>query len=127
MTIFVHKYCDLNLSAVKCSKSLLKTFLSHCCLFSSVTKSSLKCCYCSSSASSVKIVDASSKYKELMGVNFSTSVFSLCELYASLFTVKTKVENVHISIDNLTTHLTSELKDLHTTIETDFVCFHFLV
>ena len=124
MTILVHRYCGLNLAAVK---HLLKTFLSHCCLFSPITESPSKCCHCSFSAFSVEIVDASPECEELISVNFSASVFSLYELCASLSTVETEVGNVHISIDNLITHVASELKDLHATMETGFVCFHFLV
>ena len=117
----------MDLGAVKCSKGLLKTFLSHHHPSSLITKSPSKCCCHSSPASSVEIVDASSECEELVGVNSSTSVFPLHELCASLSTVEAEVGNIHVSIDNLATHLASELKDLHTTVKTGFVCFYFLV
>ena len=127
MMIFVHKYCGLDSGAVKRLKGLLKTFLSHCHLSSPITESPSKCCCCLSPAFSVEIVDASSECEELAGVNSSASVFSLHKLCASLSTIEAEVGNIHVSIDNLATHLASELKDLHATAKTGFVCFYFLV
>ena len=125
MTILMHEYCGVDLGAAKHFKSLLKKFLPHH-LPSPNTESPSKCCHLSSPVSSVEVVNTLSEHGELEVAGSPASPFPLCKLCASLSTIQAEVSNLHVSIDNFATHLASKLKDLHATVETGFVCSHFL-
>ena len=125
MTILVCEYCGVDLGAAKRSKSLLKKFL-PCCLPSPDTESPSKCHHLSSLVSSVEVVNTSSECGESEVAGSPAPLFPLHELCASLSTIQAEVSNLHISINNFTACLASELKDLHATVETGFVCSHFL-
>ena len=119
--------CGLDLGAAKRLKGLLKTFLSHHHPSSPTTESPSKCCHHLSPVLSVEVVDALSEPEESAGVDLSVPAFPFQELCASLSTIQAEAGNVSVSIDNLAARLVSESKDLCATVETGFVCLHFLV